>query len=216
MRPSTGWVAALREAHLRSPGAAVAGGPIAFPCEGENATLLAWADYFSEYGEYLPGGGHGLEASFVEKVSGANCSYKRWALEECHQLIEQAAWEPEIHRRLLQHGHKLMWVADARACYDKTSRLADLLRQRFHYGRGHAARRLGRAPWIERLARGAAAPLVPCVLLGRLWRNVRPLPGIRERFRAAAGWILVLNGAWALGEAAGAWFGPGGGDPAIF
>lgn len=216
MRPSPGWVAALREAHRQSTDAAAVGGPVAFPCEGKTASLLAWADYFCEYGEYVPGSGNSTGLSLSKNISGANCSYKRWALEECRDLIEQAAWEPRIHERLRQRGHGLMRVATAWVCYDKSCRLRDLLSQRFHYGRGHAAERLRRAPWIGRLARGAAAPLVPWVLLGRLWRIVRPIPGVRTRFLAATGWILALNSAWALGEAAGAWFGPAGGDPDIF
>lgn len=216
MRPSPGWVAALSEAHRQSPDAAAVGGPVGFPCEGETATLLAWADYFSEYGEYVPGPAKIPEVSRAENISGANCSYKRWALEECRDLIEQAAWEPRIHARLRQQGHRLVRAASARVCYDKSCRLPDLLRQRFQHGRGHAAERLRQAPWIERLARGVAAPLVPWVLLGRLWRSVRHLPGVRTRFLAASGWILTLNSAWALGEAAGAWFGSAGGDPDIF
>ena len=215
MTPSRGWVVALRDAHGRSPDVAVVGGPIAFPCEGETAPLLAWADYFSEYGEHAPGITT-PELLLAENISGANCSYKRWALEACRDLIEQAAWEPRIHQRLRHGGHRLMRTAAARVCYHKPLRLAELLRQRFHYGRGHGAERVRDSPWITRLARGAAAPIVPWVLLGRLWRILRPIPGVRTRFLAATGWILALNAAWATGEAVGAWFGPGDGDPAIF
>jgi hypothetical protein len=54
------------------------------------------------------------------------------------------------------------------------------------------------------------------VLLWRLWRSLPPTPGLRGRFLAATGWLLALNTAWALGEAAGSWFGPAKGDPAIW
>lgn len=230
MEPSPGWVASLREAHRQYPGAAAIGGPVAFPCGGKvpdtgkaldddraGHSRLAWADYFSEYGAYIPDSGipdsgSGREIPSVENISGANCSYKRWALEECRDLIDQAVWEPVIHARLRGRGHEIKQAAAARVCYQRPARLPELLRRRFSHGRGHgAARGLGR-PWIGRLARGVAAPLVPWVLLWRLWRGL-PAPDLRGRFLAATGWILVLNAAWALGEADGEWFGPNPGAP---
>ena len=227
IEPSPGWVASLREAHRQHAAAAAIGGPVAFPCGGKvpadgevrhdsaGSSRLAWADYFSEYGAYIPDPGNGLEVISVENISGANCSYKRWALEECRDLIDQAVWEPVIHARLRTSGHEIKQAAAARVCYQRPARLPELLRRRFSHGRGHgAARGLGR-PWIGRLARGVAAPLVPWVLLWRLWRGLPAAPGLRGRFLAAAGWILVLNAAWALGEAAGECFGPAPGDPVI-
>jgi hypothetical protein len=151
----------------------------------------------------------------VEGLSGANCSCKRWALEECRDLIDQAAWEPVIHARLRGRGHEIKRVASARVGYQRPARLPELLRRRFTHGRGHGATRGLGKPWIERLARGAAAPLVPWVLLWRLWRGLPKAPGLRRRFLAATGWILVLNSAWALGEADGEWFGPTPDDPVI-
>jgi hypothetical protein len=223
MEPCPVWVQSLSEAHRRYPDVPAVGGPIAFPCEGAQGgaaagvgssthgvapALLEWADYFSEYGEHVPGPGDTREVLPAGSLSGANCSYKRWAIETCRDLVDQAAWEPLIHERLLAAGHELKRAAAARVCYQKPAVLGDLLRQRFHYGRGHGAgRTLGR-PRIERLARGVAAPLVPWVLLGRLWRGLPQTPGLRGRVLAASGWILALNSAWALGEAAGAWFGP--------
>jgi hypothetical protein len=215
MEPCPGWVESLRGAHQADPGVAAVGGPIGFPCDGVAATGIEWADYFSEYGEHIPEGDT-PEVSFAAGISGANCSYKRWALEECRDLIDEAAWEPLIHNRLLGRGHKIRRAAAARVCYRKAARLGDLLRQRFAYGRGHGVG-LGRGKaWIVRVARGAAAPLVPWVLLWRLWRSLPPTPGLRGRFLAATGWLLALNTAWALGEAAGSWFGPAKGDPAIW
>jgi hypothetical protein len=222
IEPSPGWVASLCEAHRRHPDAAAVGGPVAFPCDGAfpfdgaGPSRLAWADYFSEYGAYIPDPGNGRGVASVESVSGANCSYKRWALEECRDLIDQAVWEPVIHARLRGRGHEITWAAAARVGYQRPARLAELLRRRFTHGRGHGAARGRGKPWIGRLARGVAAPLVPWVLLWRLWRGLPGgAPGLRGRLLAATGWILVLNSAWALGEADGEWFGPATGEPVI-
>ncbi len=215
MEPCGGWVEALREAHREHAGVPVVGGPVAFPCSGASATRLEWADYFSEYGEHVPGREGGAELSTAMRISGANCSYKRWALEECRDLIEQGAWEPRIHERLRQRGHELKRAAGALVCYQRPTKLGALLRQRFQHGRGHAVEQRHGRSVLERIARGAAAPLVPWVLSARLWRGLPGSGGLRRRFLAAAGWILALNAAWALGEAAGSWFGPGKGDPGV-
>lgn len=215
MEPCGGWIEALREAHREHAGVPVVGGPVAFPCSGVSVSRLEWADYFSEYGEHVPGREGGAELSTAERISGANCSYKRWALEECRDLIEQGAWEPRIHERLQQRGHELKRAAGARVCYHRPAALGPLLGERFQHGRGHAVEQRPERSAIERIARGAAAPLVPWVLLTRVWRGLPTSDGLRGRFLSAAGWILALNAAWALGEAAGNWFGPGKGDPGV-
>jgi glycosyltransferase involved in cell wall biosynthesis len=209
MEPCAGWVESLIEAHREYADVPAVGGPIAFPCAGAAASRLEWADYFSEYGEHIPGAAGGREVSTTERISGANCSYKRWAIEECRDLVDQAAWEPLIHERLLKRGHELKRAAGARVCYERPARLAELLRRRFRHGRGHGAERSRGQSGIERIARGGAAPLVPWVMLGRLRRGLPRTPGLRRRFWEATGWILALNAAWALGEAAGTWFGTG-------
>lgn len=209
MEPCEGWVETLREAHWVHADVPAVGGPIAFPYGGARATRLEWADYFSEYGEHIPGQAGDRDLATVERISGANCSYKRWALEECRDLIEQAAWEPRIHERLRERGHELKRAAGAWVCYQRPAGLGHLLRQRFQHGRGHAAEQRRRRTGIERLARGAAAPLVPWVMTWRVWRGLPPVAGLRGRFCGAAGWTLALNTAWALGEAVGSWFGPG-------
>jgi hypothetical protein len=202
MTPSSNWVAALSDVHRRSPEAAAVGGPVTFPCRGQNATLLAWADYFSEYGEHVPGPAGGAEITIAEKLTGANCSYKRRALEACRDLVDQAAWEHHVHDRLRQQGHTLVRTASAGVCYHRPCPPGELLRLRFAHGRAHAAGRLRESAWIARMARGAAAPLVPWVLLWRQWRAARRSPGMEKPFFAAAAWSWILNTAWALGEAA--------------
>ncbi len=215
MEPCPGWVESLGAAHRNEPAAAVVGGPIGFPAGGPTASRLEWADYFSEYGACVPRHGDVREVLTVDEISGANVSYKRWALEVCHDLIDDAAWEPQIHGRLRERGHELRSAAAALVRYRRPAPLGQLLRQRFYYGRGHGAARGQGKPWVERLARGVAAPLVSWVLLARLSRRLPRTPGLRARFLQAAPWILVLLGAWALGEAAGSWFGTAREDPAI-
>ena len=208
MEPCPGWVESLREVHRMFPGVAALGGSIAFPCDDTAASRIEWADYFSEYGEHIPDPEDVRDVSPAETISGANCCYTRWALEECGDLVDRAVWEPTIHERLRERGHELRRAGAAWVCYQRPARLGELLKRRFCHGRGHGVERLRGAPWIVRVARGAAAPLVPWVLLWRQWRGLPRTQGLRRRFLAALGWTLALNAAWALGEAAGSWFGP--------
>jgi hypothetical protein len=216
MTPCAGWVEAMREAHRRRPLDAAAGGPIAFACQGERPAPLAWADYFSEYGDYVPGEAGGDTIAATDRISGANCSYKRWALDVCRDLVDGGAWEPLIHQRLRDHGHTLSRVAGAKVCYFRPARLGQLVRQRFCYGREHGAevqrgRGLG---W--RFARVLAAPVVPLVMLGRLWIRMPPRSGMLVPLLGATVGLLALYAAWALGEAAGIALGSRLDGPRIF
>ncbi len=199
--PSAGWLNALLEAHARHPEAAGVGGPI----DHAGRSAFEWAVFFCEYGWHMPPAPEGA----AELLSGANLSYKRWALEACWELIEEAAWEPFVHRRLEQLGHPLRRAGQAVVCYHNSLTAAQFLRQRFHYGRWFAAARVEGRPILGRLLYAAFTPLLPAVLLFRLCRLVFARGRNRAWFLRAFPWMAAFQMAWSLGECCGYLLGKG-------
>ena len=134
MVPSPGWVAALRETHVKHPADPAVGGPVDFPPRGQSAPLFLWADYFSDHIQYMPPADDG----YRDELPGHNCSYRRWVFDEFSDLIERGAWDPLIHRRLKNRGYHLRFAGRAVVHYCGHLPRRKILSQRFHYGRWSA------------------------------------------------------------------------------
>ncbi len=91
MVPGSDWVESLRKAHQQYASAPVIGGPVRFD-PGEGASAFQWGDFFYEYGRHMTPADDGavddatadcgvVDSSEVDELTGANCSYKRAALE---------------------------------------------------------------------------------------------------------------------------------------
>ncbi len=204
MTPSNAWAAQLGEAHLTHPKAPAIGGPI----DHTAASAFDDAVFFCEYGWHAPPAPEGE----VRELSGANLSYKGWVVELCRDLLEAGAWEPFWHRRLEQHGHRLLRVPEAVVFYHNSLSAGQFLRQRFHYGRWFAADRI-RGPL--RLLYAAFCPLLPLLLTWRLGRIARRR-GRGGRFLRALPWILPFQAVWACGEFCGYLFGRGSSHRRVF
>ncbi len=166
MEPAAGWVEALRAAHRDGP-AGVVGGPVAFQA-GPDSSAFRWADFFYEYGRHMAPKSDG----FAKELTGANCSYRRSAIEECLDLLEDGAWEGPIHDRLRQQGGELWRASGAAAFYRGEPRFPTLIRQRFHYGRWHAGERRKAMSLPGCVMRAALVAFVPFVLYWRLWKSL--------------------------------------------
>ena len=206
--PSYGWAAALVEAHHTHPQAPAVGGPI----DPTPTSPLDFAIYLCEYGRHMPPTGDGE----CEELSGANLSYKRWVLDSCRDLIDAAAWEPFLHRRLERQGYRLWRAGQALACYHNSLSIGQVLRQRFHYGRWFAASRVEKAGLPRRLFYFALSPLLPSVLIWRLGRIVFERRRFRMLFVRALPWTAMFVSAWALGEFCGYLAGKGTSDRKVF
>jgi glycosyltransferase involved in cell wall biosynthesis len=205
--PAKNWLALLREAHRTHPEAPAIGGAIAHA----GASAYDTAVFFCEYGWHLPP----IPDGPAPELSGANLSYKRWALDVCQDLVDAAAWEPFLHRRLEQHGHELLRAGQAQVAYHNSLTLGQFLRQRFHYGRWFAAERARSMPWARRLAHTAFTPLLPLLLTFRLARLAAARGHLGEFLRALP-WIVVFEAVWSLGEGCGYLFGKGGSGRQVF
>ncbi len=203
--PSLQWAARLLQAHTTHPQAPAVGGPIDYiPASASDNAV-----YFCEYGRHLPPTGDGEAA----ELSGANLSYKRWALDLCRDLIQAGAWEPFLHRRLEERGYRLYRAGEAVVYYHNSLSPSQFARQRFHYGRWFAAARV-KGP--RRLLYAGFCPLLPWLLTWRLGRVARERPGQRGLFRRSLPWIVLFEIIWSLGEFCGYVAGKGTSDRKIF
>jgi GT2 family glycosyltransferase len=206
--PSINWAASLLQAHQTHPQAPAVGGPIDFT----PGSAFDSAIFFCEYGRHMPPAGDGECA----ELSGANVSYKRWAVDLCGDLIDAGAWEPFLHRRLEQKGYRLRRAGRAVVCYHNSLSAAQFLRQRFHYGRWFAASRVEGAGLARRLAYAGFFPLLPGLLIWRLGRIVFTRRRRRLIFLEALPWIFLFQLTWSFGELCGYLAGRGGSDRQVF
>ena len=221
MVPGPDWVESLRKAHQQHASAPVIGGPVRFD-PGEGASAFQWGDFFYEYGRHMSPADDGevdggaADNCEVDELTGANCSYKRAALEECEDLLRHGAWDSALHERFQKQGTSLWRAGSAAVDYRGEPRLSQLILQRFHYGRWFAAERNPHLGFAERLARCLASPLLPWILLRRLWQSLDGKPGARRQLARSVAWVMFFYSLWSLGEACGYLLGGGSSEHRIF
>ena len=204
--PSATWCADLVAAHARAPEAPAVGGPVTLK---PDASAFDWGLYFSEFAAFAPP----LPEGPSPQLSGANLSYKREALDGCRDLMDRGLWEAALHERWLSRGEPL-WLSGAQVVFHNGMTRGDALRMRFHYGRSYAADRFRERPRGVAFAYALIAPALPALLT---WRGAHQAAraGLLPKFVSGLPWLVALNTAWALGEAAGYLLGRAA-DPEIF
>ena len=200
--PEPDWCAILKRAHELNPEAPAIGGPVRVAA---GAGAMETALYLCEYGHYAPPACEQSSEVASSDLSGANLSYKRAALEAERDLLDGGRWETLLHLRWRQHGRPLL-LSRATVEFHNTMRLADIVRQRFSYGRGYAADRVERRPVPIRLAYAAFTLLLPALLVVRVLRDAKRsrihIPGPRPLL-----WCVLFTTCWSAGEAVGYLFG---------
>jgi hypothetical protein len=191
------WLHTLRRADLSDEVAAV-GGAFDPP---KSLGPAAWATYFLRYGVYL---GY-RERQPVADLAADNAAYRRADLERHREQWEDGFWEPEIHRRLLAEGRRLLFEPRLRVEQRGSFGVGNFCRQRRHHGRRYGAHRLRGRGSAEKLARIATSPLIPPVLLAKVARRILPHRPYRTAFLTALPALALFVCAWALGEAEGYW-----------
>ena len=216
MVPGPQWVEALRKAHEEHPSAPAIGGAVEFD-PGGGSSAFRWGDFFYEYGRHMsPADDSAADNREVDELTGANSSYKRAALDECEDLLERGAWDSAIHERFKERGGSLWRAGPATVDYRGEPKLSQVIQQRFHYGRWFASERSRQLGFFDRLTRCLASPLVPWILLRRLWRSLRGKPDARYQLARSAGWVVFSYSLWSLGEACGYLCGGGSSEHRIF
>lgn len=195
-----GWgrqlLAALADGHD------VVGGPI------ENAateTLVDQASFLCEYSACLPP----LPTGAAEWLPGNNVVYRRELLERYRAVTAQGGWENRLHDAIKADGGRLWCQGDLVVRHKMHYTFGEYLSQRFLYARSYAGARVAGAPPAKRLAYGAAAWILPPLLLYRTLQRIASKGVSRGLVGRSLPLISVFVCSWGLGEVAGYWFGAG-------
>jgi hypothetical protein len=193
--PEPQWAQAAVRAHAERPNLVI-GGALA----SGRTTLIGHADYLCDFYRYQPP----LEAGPREYVSYVNICYKRDALERTKHLWREMYYDLGVHQALREQGEELWLEPDFLARQERGdgTRLATLLAERFAWGRRFAAHRLELAGGRGRLRFAVQSILVPGVLWARVMRS-QPRNSAMLRAVAATPAVILIFGAWALGELTG-------------
>lgn len=192
--PQPDWCAALVRAHQGAPDAPAIGGAVALK---PNASAVDWGLYLSEYARFAPP----LPEGTAAEISGGNLSYKRHALEGCHDQLAAGVWEVFIHQRWLAEGKRL-GQSPATVVFHNGMGAGGALRMRFRYGHSYAADRCREISNTRRVAYALGSPLLPLVLTWRLARTAYE-KRLFKAFARSFPWSLAFNVAWSCGEFAG-------------
>lgn len=199
--PEPSWAETLVRAH-REPWAAV--GPAI--TNGNPRSLLSWANFAIEYGQWL----YPLPGGEALHIPGHNSTYKRdILLSYGDNLADWLEAESILHWNLREKGWKVALEPAARAAHFNVSRLLPTLALRFEVGRHFAG--MCRSQWslARRLLYIGGAPLIPFVRLARIVRQfLRPGRPAR-RLPALAPVCLLLLIVETLGALSGYLAGPG-------
>lgn len=199
--PADDWYARIVDAHARLPYLAI-GGAI------ENAAvkrLVDWAAFLCEYSAFvLP-----LEAGVAHDIPGPNVAYKRAALAEMQDLLDDGRWENFLHARLEERGFELYRDPSVLVYHRKFFGLGEFLSQRYHYGRGFAGMRVHDAPLSRKAMFACGSPLLPPVILYRLGKRLFGRKRHRLVFLRALPLLALFTLSWSFGELVGYVAGPG-------
>lgn len=136
-------------------------------------------------------------------IPGDNCAYRRELLERTRELWAEGFWEPVVNHALERDGVTLRHDPALRVHQGRSAGSAAFLRQRLVHGRAHGRQR-GEGFGAGRNVVGIlAAPVVPVVLLMRMYRELASRGRITARTLAVLPWVTAYDVAWAVGEARG-------------
>ncbi len=193
--PARDWLKYICEAHKRlaSPGI---GGAID-PPRGRSAK--GWATYFLRYSTYLKY----TREQIVHEIAGENASYKYDSLAAHRDAIVDGFWEPEFHRLLQAEGKTLSFVPAIRVTQGPAFGVRCFCRQRFQHGRHFGHMRLRGSSAAVRIARVVASPLIPAVVLAKIFVRVLASRRYFGPLLFSLPLLFVFVVAWTLGEVFG-------------
>jgi glycosyltransferase involved in cell wall biosynthesis len=187
------WFASMVQAHEKHPYYAI-GGSV------DNAAterVIDWAVYLCEYSAFTSPIPEGVS----HDLPGPNVSYKRAAVEAMRDMLQDGGyWETFLHQRLESMGQALYADPHIRILHRKYFTLSDFLSERFHYGRWYAGTRIQFVTPAKRLFYLVFSPLLPPLLIKRLYDRVKHRGRHADEFRRCLPLIVLFTLAWAAGE----------------
>lgn len=193
--PAAGWTRALLAALADGYGAV--GGAI--DC-APAASLLDRAIYYTRYSAYL----RPFPAADAADLPADNAAYDAAALRRFPAYVEGPFWEPFLHADMRREGIRLRVDPAAVVTYVHSHGIARFVAQRFAHGWHFGAMRARGESAALSLARAAAFPLIPFLLLARVARRVWTRPAHRLPFLCALPLVTLFLGTFAAGECSAA------------
>ena len=193
---------AVRLLAIRNSGAKVGAGAV------ENAateTWVDWAAFLCEYSHLLPP----IESGSVDGVTGNNTIYSRETLERHRSVTHAGLWENHLHDAIKAEGHDLICDPTIVVGHKMHYSVWDYLSQRYLYSRSYAGARFAGAGLPKRLVGGLASFALPPLLLYRILSRCLSKDVSKWLVARSVPLLTLFVGGWAVGEAVGAWFGPG-------
>ena len=180
-------------------GAAGAAGTIAIV---PHAGMVAAAVYLVRFNAFLPRRDPGAEST--GNIPGDAAAYRRDAVLAYPELLAEGFWEAEFHRRFRADGIGMTMFNQPLAAFNSAITLRSAMTVRARHGHGFGVTRVTR--YRESALRLLlAAPAVPLVLFARLLQRAARSSGAFVLAVRSFPALILLCGAWAWGEATGAW-----------
>jgi hypothetical protein len=167
--------------------------------------IVDWAMYFLDYGAFMPPNEQGP----VARLSGANVSYKRTALERVDPGAHRGFFENLINEDLKRSGHILHLAPAAIVYHDKHYRLSQALANCYHLARSYAGQRIAGASPLRRIIYGAGSLVLPVLLPARVVGGILAKGRRVRELRLALPALFLLELAWFAGELCGYLLGEG-------
>lgn len=196
------WAARMLDAIDEGEGHDVVAGAFENAATGE---LVDWAAFLCEYSSALPP----LPSGPVDGIPGNNTIYRRDVLARYQDALDANQWENHLHDRMKADGIELIMRPDIIVGHKMHYTFWLYFTQRFHYSRAFAANRMRGQSAAKRLVMGAASFALPPVLFKRTIDKVKANGSHDDKLKRSLPMIAAFVCAWALGEVAGCWFGPG-------
>lgn len=194
-QPRPDWAATAMRLHDTLPNGVIGGAIDCHPASG----LLNWAVWVTDLGRY----GRPLDAGPVRWVSDVNITYKRAAIEATRALWKDRYHEPVVNWHLLAGGDPLVLTDELVVTHRRPkAHLAELIPERFHWGRLFGSMRGQRLPLAARLGYVLASPVIPPLLWVRHGLRQRR-KGSGARYVAALPYVMLLTTVWTIGESWG-------------
>jgi glycosyltransferase involved in cell wall biosynthesis len=195
------WLEQAMRAHESGEFAAV-GGPIV---DDDYRRLRDWVVYFLEYNSALPPAPRGETV----ELNDANVLYRRQALLDHLDLLDEGYWSMTLNPALHAEGNKLQSVPEMVVYHHGPFDFGYYLHQRFLFSRAFAGVRAQAEPASRRVAYLIGAPLIPLMLLGRMTSRVFQKRRRVGRFVQSLPLIVPALVVMVAGEWVGCLLGPG-------
>lgn len=191
------WLQQVSMAHTEHAQSAIGGAVDLYRADEQG--ILAWAQYFNEYGMFMSP----VEEGLIEILPGCNISYKRELLFDGDRPRFKEFWKTFVQAGLEKSGSGLWQTHGIRVDLWKPVGFGSFLITRFSHGRCYAAMRCAGSSRAARFLRLLTTPFLPFVLQYRWTRRFWPKHRNRGRFILSLPIQLILFASWSLGEVAG-------------